>query len=170
MHIDRYERNFVGLSVVLLIIFFLAVTLGASANSIQVPAPELIVDPKLVATPGVYEGFGDPVEERVRELAPGKYEAYIISSAWKFSPGSTNYGEPAITVPVGSSVTFYVTSRDIQHGFRIDDTNISFMVLPGQVSKLTGTFDEPGTYNIVCYEYCGSAHHTMFGQVIVEDN
>ena len=170
MHIDRYERNFIGLSTVLLIVFFLTVTIGASANSIRLPAPELIVDPQMVATPGVYEGFGDPVEERVRELSPGKYEAYIIAQAWKFSPGSTNYGEPAITVPAGSTVTFYVTSRDIQHGFRIQGTNISFMVLPGQVSKLTGTFDEPGTYDIVCYEYCGSAHHTMYGQVVVEDN
>lgn len=167
MHIDKYERNFVGLSVVLLIIFFLAVTIGASANGIQLPSPELIVDPKTVATPGV-SPFGDPVEERIHELAPGKYEVYILAQAWKFSPGSVSYGEPPITVPAGSTVTFYVTSKDIQHGFRIDNTNVSFMVLPGQVSKLTATFDEPGTYNIVCHEYCGSAHHTMFGQIIVE--
>lgn len=169
MHIDKYERNFVGLSAVLLIIFFLAVTVGATANAISVPAPELRVDPRLVATPGVYDGFGDPVEERVRELAPGRYEAYILAQAWLFAPGSTNYGQPPITVPAGSTVTFYVTSKDIQHGFRIDNTNISFMVIPGQVSKLTATFDEPGEYNIVCHEYCGSAHHTMFGQLIVEE-
>lgn len=176
MHIDRYERNFIGLSAVLLVVFFLAVTVGASASGIQVPRPELRVDPKMVATPGVYDGFGDPVEERVRELSPGKYEAYILASAWKFSPGSTNYGEPPITVPAGSAVTFYVTSRDIQHGFKINhssdpsrNTNISFMVLPGQVSKLTATFAEPGTYHMVCYEYCGSAHHTMFGEIIVEE-
>ena len=83
MHIDKYERNFVGLSTVLLIIFFLAVTIGASANGIQVPAPELIVNPQTVATPGV-SPFGDPVEERVRELAPGKYEVYMMAQAWKF--------------------------------------------------------------------------------------
>lgn len=169
MHIDRYERNFIGLAALLLIVFFSAVAIGSSANAIQIPSPELRVDPKLVATPGQYDGFGDPVDERVRELSPGKYAAYILASAWKFSPGSTLYGEPPITVPAGSTVTFYVTSRDIQHGFKIDNTNISFMVLPGQVSKLTATFDEPGTYNIVCYEYCGSAHHTMYAEIIVEE-
>ncbi len=169
MHIDRTERNFVILSILLLLVFASALVVGASANNIRLPSAYMRVDPRLVATPGTYEGFGEAPEDRVRELAPGKYEAYIIAQAWKFSPGSTNYGELPITVPVGSAVTFYVTSRDIQHGFKLDNTNISFMVLPGQVSKLTATFDKPGTYNFVCYEYCGSAHHTMYGELIVEE-
>ncbi|MCK5922130.1 MAG: cytochrome c oxidase subunit II [Methylococcales bacterium] len=169
MHIDRTEGSFVGFTAVLLVVFFLAVTVGATANGIRVPSPELRVDPKLVATPGIYDGFGDPPEERIRELAPGKYEVYIIAQAWKFSPGSVNFGEPPLTFPVGSTVTFYVTSKDIQHGFRIDNTNITFMVLPGQVSKLTATFDEPGEFNFVCHEYCGVAHHTMFGKLIIEE-
>ena len=113
--------------------------------------------------------FGEPVEDRVREISPGKYEVFILAQAWNFSPGSTNYAQPPITVPVGAEVTFYVTSRDIQHGFKIPNTNISFMVLPGQVSKLTATFDEPGTYQFLCNEYCGSAHHTMYGEIIVEE-
>ena len=114
--------------------------------------------------------FAAPLEERVREIAPNEYEVYILASVWKFSPGSTNYGEEAIRVPAGSTVTFYVTSRDIQHGFKLENTNISFMVIPGQVSKLTARFEDPGTYNFICHEYCGSAHHTMFGELIVEDD
>ena len=167
MHIDRNERNYLIIASVILVIFFLAVTVGAAANGIQVPSPELRVDPRTVATPGV-SPFGDPAEERIRELAPGKYEVYILASAWKFSPGSVNYGEPPIEIPVGSTVTFYVTSRDIQHGFKLENTNLSFMVLPGQVSKLSATFDEAGTYNFVCHEFCGSAHHTMFGQITIK--
>lgn len=167
MHIDNTERRYVIFTVVLLIVFALALAIGGVANGIKLPAPELIVDPRTVSTPGA-SPFGDPVEQRVREIAPGKYEAYILSQAWKFSPGSVDQGEPPITVPVGSTVTFYVTSKDIQHGFKLDNTNLSFMVLPGQVSKLTATFDEPGTFNFVCYEFCGSAHHIMYGKLIVE--
>ena len=167
MHIDRNERNYFLITSGLLLLFFLAVTVGASANSISVVAPQAKVDPRLVATPGA-SNFAGPAEDRIRELSPGKYEVYILAQAWRFSPGSTNYGEPAITVPVGSTVTFYVTSKDIQHGFNIMRTNINFMVLPGYISKQTVTFDEPGTYPFVCNEYCGSAHHTMFGEVIVE--
>ena len=168
MHIHRSERNYIIFSVGLLIAFAAALAVGAMANGIQLPAPEQRVDPRTVATPG-NSIFAEPVEDRVREIAPGEYEVYILAQAWKYSPGSTNYAEPAITVPAGSTVTFSVTSRDIQHGFKIPSTNISFMVLPGQVSKLTATFDEPGTYQILCNEFCGSAHHTMFGEIIVEE-
>ena len=73
-----------------------------------------------------------------------------------------------ITVPAGSRVTFELTSRDVVHGFKIDDTPINVMVVPGQISKVTTTFDEPGEYLIVCHEYCGGGHHAMFGKVIVE--
>jgi cytochrome c oxidase subunit 2 len=41
------------------------------------------------------------------------------------------------------------------------------MVIPGQVSRVTATFDKPGEYLIVCHEYCGAGHHVMFGKVIV---
>ena len=86
------------------------------------------------------------------------------------SDGSEVISDVTITgVPAGSTVTFYVTSKDIQHGFRIQGTNVSMMILPGEVSKLTATFDEPGEYDIVCHEYCGVNHHTMFGKIIVEE-
>jgi cytochrome c oxidase subunit 2 len=94
----------------------------------------------------------------------------MLAQMWKFSPGSTNYGEPPITVPVNSTVTFYVTSKDIQHGFLLEGTNLNMMIIPGQISKLTATFDEPGTFNLICHEYCGAAHQTMYAQVIVEEN
>jgi cytochrome c oxidase subunit 2 len=30
------------------------------------------------------------------------------------------------------------------------------------------TFDKPGEYLFICHEYCGLAHQTMAGKVIVE--
>lgn len=165
-HVDEVERNFVLLSIVLLIVFAISVAVGNLAYNIGLPEPAGRVDPTKLDE---HLQFGKPVEERVRELAPGKYEAYIIASKWKFSPGSTNFGQKAITIPKGSTITFYVTSEDLQHGFKLLGTNISFMVLPGQVSKLTATFDDPGTYQFICYEYCGQLHHNMYGELIVEE-
>ncbi len=161
MHVDRREKIYIIFSIIMLVTF--ATTLGVSAfvSGFQVPQPVEVVDPRTVATPGV-SPFGDPVEERVRELAPNRYEAYILAQTWSFLPRE-------IRVPVGSTVTFYVTSKDVQHGFILEKTNINMMVLPGHVSKLTATFDEPGTYNFVCDEYCGVGHHTMYGQLIVEE-
>lgn len=162
MHIDRTERTYIIISIVLIVVFAAALAVSGLAYGIQVPAPEQRVDPRTIATPAAGNPFGDPVNERVRELAPGRYEAYILAQTWVFLPG-------VVEVPVGSTVTFYLTTRDVQHGFNLEGTNINMMVVPGQVSKLTATFDEPGEYAFICNEYCGTGHHAMFGRLIVTD-
>ena len=52
-------------------------------------------------------------------------------------------------------MTFYLTSRDVTHGIKLAGTNVNMMALPGQVSTLKATFDEAGTFNYICHEYCG---------------
>ncbi|GAB4457312.1 MAG: cytochrome c oxidase subunit II [Anaerolineae bacterium] len=157
MHVDLYEKWWIGLGVAMLLIFAGAIGTSGFAASIQVPQPEARIDPKTVTTEGPF------VEPGLRELAPGKYEAYILAQAspWKFSPAE-------IRVPVGATVTFYITSADVQHGFDLYNTNINMMALPGQISKLTVTFDTPGEYPYVCHEYCGVGHQNMYGKIIVE--
>jgi cytochrome c oxidase subunit 2 len=31
------------------------------------------------------------------------------------------------------------------------------------------TFDEPGTYHVICNEFCGRGHNTMHGEFLVEE-
>ena len=76
-------------------------------------------------------------------------------------------------MPAGSEVTFIVTSRDVIHGFLIPETTVNAMIIPGQVTEVTYTFDDAGDYKFICHEYCGLAneqigHHSMFGRVVVE--
>jgi cytochrome c oxidase subunit 2 len=159
MHIDTYERNWMIFSFVLLVLFATAVSVAAFGMGIQVPAPEQRVDPRTVAT-DPNSPWSNP---GLREVAPGKYDAYVLARAvpqWEYLPKE-------MTVPAGSSVSFYVTSADVQHGFMIQNTNANFMVLPGQVSKLTIKFENPGTYNFICTEFCGAGHGVMYGAIIV---
>jgi len=159
MHIDKYERNWLIISAALLVVFATAVSVAAFGLGIQVPGPEQRVDPNTVAT-DPNSPWSNP---GLREISPGKYDAYILARAvpqWQYLPNE-------ITVPAGSKVTFYVTSSDVQHGFNIQNTNANFMVLPGQVSKLTITFNNPGTYNFICTEFCGAGHGIMYGAVVV---
>ncbi len=160
IHVDPYEKKFIIASTILLVVFAVAIAISAFSYGIQLPAPEQRVDPNVITTPGV-SAFADPVDERLRELGPGRYEVYILAQTWAFLPNE-------IRIPAGSTITFYVTSRDVVHGFQIERTNINMMVIPGQVSRLTATFDEPGTYNYICNEYCGTGHHIMYGRLIVE--
>ena len=157
MHIDPYEKNWMRISIGILIGFAIAITVAGFAFGFQVPSPEQRVDPRTVAT--------DPnspwSQPGLRELAPGKYEAYILAQTWQFLPRE-------MTVPVGSTVTFYITSKDVQHGLKLQNTNLNVQIVPGQVSSLTIQFDTPGRYDYVCSEYCGAAHAAMFGTLTVE--
>ena len=75
---------------------------------------------------------------------------------------------PEIRVPEGAEVTFVMTSKDVIHGFMLRAANLNAMLLPGQVTRVTTRFPKAGTYPFLCHEYCGIAHHTMWGKVIVE--
>ncbi len=154
MHLHPYERVWIMASAALLVVFVIGITLAALSGGIAVPAPVGRVNPQTVDKEGPFASPG------LRELAPGKYEAYIISQIWSFNPRE-------ITVPAGSTITFYVTSKDVQHGFQLEGTNINMQVVPGQISRLTAKLDRPGEYTFICHEYCGLGHATMFGKVIV---
>ena len=82
--------------------------------------------------------------------------------AWDINPG---------TVQAGSPVEFRVTSGDVNHGFAIyaPDGRIVTQVqaMPGFTNKLVYTFTEPGTYKVMCLEYCGVAHAFMASQITV---
>ena len=154
--IDPYEKIWIAVGILVLLILTTAVTVAAFAFGIQVPTPERQVDPRIVALEGPFS------EPGLRDLGGGKYEVYILAQTWTWTPRE-------IRVPKGSTVTFYITSKDVQHGFQLWDTNLNVMVLPGQVSKVTITFDKPGEYTYTCNEYCGVGHHTMSGKLIVEE-
>lgn len=162
LHVDRYETIWIRMTIGMLVVFTIAVVLSGFAWGIQLPGAYQRIDPATLNDPG--SPFAEP---GLRELAPGKYEAYMTAQVWSFSPAE-------IRIPAGSEVTFYVTARDVQHGFKIMETNINMMVLPGQISTLKAVFEKPGTYNLVCHEYCGAGgptigHHTMYAQIIVEE-
>lgn len=154
MGIDPYERNWMRFSAALLVVFFATVSIAGFAMGFQVNGADQEVDPRTVldaepwATPGL------------REISPGNYQAYVVAQTWSFAPRE-------LEVPVGSTVEILVTSPDLQHGFKITDTNVNMMVVPGQVSKITYTFDEVGEFPYLCHEYCGRGHAAMFGVVKV---
>ncbi|MDD5558347.1 hypothetical protein [Candidatus Methylomirabilis sp.] len=68
-------------------------------------------------------------------------------------------------LPAGALVEFRVTSRDVNHGFGIYDPEHTIIAqvqaMPGYVNRLRIRFEKPGTYNVLCLEYCGIAHFIM---------
>lgn len=154
MGIDPWEKNWMRVSILLLVVFAAAITVAGFSAGFQLPGDESEVDPRTVATEGPWAQPG------LRELGDNKFEAYVLASAWVFAPRE-------LVVPVGAEIDIYVTSSDVQHGFKITDTNINMQIVPGEVSKLSYTFDEVGEFPYLCTEYCGQGHAAMFGTVQV---
>ena len=98
--------------------------------------------------------------------------------AWSLTEGSTptlaNWDtafSPVTTVPVGAAVEFRVTTLDVNHGFSLYGPDGSVVAqtqaMPGYVNRLRVVFDNPGTYTVLCLEFCGMSHHRMRGVVEV---
>jgi len=154
LRVDPYEKGWMIVSGILLFFFLLAV--GVSAlYGFRLPGEERHAGPDPAAADSPFAKPG------VVERAPGRYDAYLWAQIWSFAPNE-------VKVPAGSTVTFHIASRDVQHSLLIERTNVNVMVLPGQVTKITARFDEPGEHRFFCAEYCGIAHHVMFGKVVVE--
>jgi cytochrome c oxidase subunit 2 len=161
MHIDRFERYWIIAVTLMLGAFMAALFASVVIFRIQLPSPVGRVDPRqLDATEFAAPGL--------REIGAGRYEMYIVAKMWNFELGQER-GQPAeVRIPRGADVTFFVTSEDVTHGFFIEHHDANLMLLPGQIASASVRFNRPGTYHIICHEYCGPGHQTMYAAIIVE--
>jgi cytochrome c oxidase subunit 2 len=147
-----YELAWILPSFAIPVGMLVALVVTAFGAGVHLPSDAGRVDPRTVA-----EAF----PTGVTQIAPGQYEVKMIAGIWSFTPNE-------IRVPAGSTVHFWAVSRDVVHGLFIHHANVNVMVLPGQLAHAEARFDKPGEYPMLCHEYCGIAHHTMSGRVIVE--
>ena len=110
-----------------------------------------------------------PVEARTPDRvvnAVGKQYAWSLSDG--VSPTLTSWDKdfsPAVNVAAGTTVEFRVTTLDVNHGFSLyaPDGHLvtQTQAMPGYVNRLRVTFDQSGTYTVLCLEFCGMSHHRM---------
>lgn len=155
MKAHTYEKAFLALGVVVLIACAAALVYATLGMEMHLPGRGGRVDPQQVMRTPPFDQPG------VRQTGPGQYEAVVVGLAWAFNPAE-------IRVPAGAEVTFVATTVDVIHGFNVEGTRLNMMLVPGQVSRASYRFTEPGEHLLICHEYCGLGHHTMAGKVIVE--
>lgn len=95
------------------------------------------------------------------QTGPGTYSVQMTGHLWAWTPSPLH-------VPQGAAVTFRVTSTDVLHGFQVEGTTINITAIPGVTGAVTYTFSRPGTFNIICNEFCGIEHQAMLGRIIVD--
>jgi cytochrome c oxidase subunit 2 len=150
-----YELAWILPSIAIPVGMLAALLVTAFGAGIHVPSVAGRIDPTRVTETAPFDQPG------VVQTGPVSYEVRMIGQIWAFTPNE-------IRVPVGSIVTFVATSKDVIHGLFIPGANVNVMLIPGQISRVTARFDRVGEFFMACHEYCGIAHHTMGGKVIVE--
>ena len=144
--IDQAEKHVIMITGVLLGVFVFSILYAQARYNNDVP--ECLPFDKAYTEP------------KVNKLDEKTYQVFAVAQMWSFQPSE-------IYIPVGSEVDFYLSSKDVVHGFNIAEKNINMMAIYVNINKTTVTFDEPGVYEIVCHEYCGVGHQNMKAQVIV---
>jgi len=156
MHIHRLERIWLIFGISMLFLFLLVLGVGTFVWGMAPPhsGNHHSFDPTKVEEHAPFDKPG------LKKIGENHYEA--VMTAYVFS-----YAPDVIEIPAGATVDFIVTSKDVVHGFQIPGTNVNMMVLPGEVTEISHTFDKPGEYLILCNEYCGAYHEVMQARVIV---
>jgi cytochrome c oxidase subunit 2 len=155
MHVHRGEKLWLIFGVAMLAVFLAVITTAAVVDGLVPPSRVQTIDPTKVSSTPPFDKPG------LRKISAGVYEAYYVARIFSFTPAT-------IAVPAGSRVTFYVTSADVEHGFSIPETGVNTAVTPGWVSSVSHTFRTPGTFLLICNEYCGSGHQLMAAKVVVQ--
>jgi cytochrome c oxidase subunit 2 len=147
MILDKFEKRVIMATGAVMALFIFSMLYGRSKFNYL---PECLPYDK------AYE------EAKVVKLDENLYQVYAVAQMWQFQPQQ-------IYVPTGSEVDFFLTSKDVVHGFNIAEKNVNMMAVYGNINKQTIKFDKPGVYKITCHEYCGVGHQNMQAEVIVND-
>ena len=152
--IAKWERRWLNAAGILLVVFviFIAISLAMEGGHIAQrqsrATPEQLASSDLFANPGV------------TLVGTYRYRVALVAQTYSFNPSE-------IYLPIGSEATFYMTSRDVLHGYQVENTNINVELVPGEVSTFQYTFNEPGEYRVTCNEYCGLGHQNMLAKIFV---
>jgi len=72
---------------------------------------------------------------------------------------------PSTPIKAGREVEFRLTASDVNHSFAVYTAGgkllFQVQVMPDKTQKYVYTFRRPGTYQVLCLEYCGVGHTDM---------
>jgi cytochrome c oxidase subunit 2 len=73
-----------------------------------------------------------------------------------------------LTAEASVPLELHLISDDVMHGFAVGQTGWPAVdVKPGQMTEVTLTFEQPGTYIYYCTRWCGPNHWRMRGTIVV---
>ena len=76
---------------------------------------------------------------------------------------------PSVHLPINVPVKVNLRSKDVLHNFTVTQFRVKMDLVPGMETYLWFTPTVTGSYEVLCEELCGIAHHTMRGEVVIDE-
>jgi cytochrome c oxidase subunit 2 len=152
----RSERRWFNVMLGLLTVMMAVIVFSGVTQALHPPSNVETIDPLTLHRGGEF------AESNLGAAAApgGAVTVRMIAQQYSFVPA-------CVRVPAGTAVTFRLTSADVLHGFQLLGTNVNSMVMPGFISEVRTSFDQPGDYRMPCHEFCGGGHQGMWARVVV---
>ncbi|HYO59295.1 cytochrome c oxidase subunit II [Archangium sp.] len=105
---------------------------------------------------------------RMQTPPPDAMDVYVVGKQWmwKFTHPEGPNSIGVLRVPVGRPVRLLLTSQDVIHSFYVPAFRIKQDVLPGAYTQTWFQVTKPGSYRVMCAEYCGLKHSEMWAEVV----
>ncbi|MFN3595801.1 MAG: cytochrome c oxidase subunit II [Rubricoccaceae bacterium] len=100
---------------------------------------------------------------------PNAYEINVKGQQffWTFEYPNGLVTQNELVVPAGQPVKLIMTSQDVLHSFWVPEFRIKHDVIPNRFSFVWFNAPEPGVYQVLCTEYCGTNHSNMGAKIRV---
>lgn len=99
---------------------------------------------------------------------PACYEIRVSARQWSWQFIYANgHVDENLHVPVDEPVKLIMTSEDVIHGLSIPAFRVKMDLVPGRYTSTWFRAIRPGTYQLLCTEYCGDDHSNMLANVVV---
>jgi cytochrome c oxidase subunit 2 len=153
---DPLERTWTWISLAIAVVMGLMLGYFAVANNLHPPSNVETIDSSRLH---LSEEFAED-KLGVKTNPDGSVRVTLVAARYGFYP-------PRIEVPVDTPVTFRLASADVLHGVHVPNTNMATMVVPGYIAEVSTTFPRTGEFSLLCNEYCGLGHDSMWSRLVV---
>lgn len=74
-----------------------------------------------------------------------------------------------VHIPMGKPIKVVLRSLDVLHDFYVPHFRAKMDMVPGMVTYFWFTPTREGTFEMLCFELCGTGHYAMRGSIVVEE-
>ncbi|HEX8697815.1 MAG TPA: cytochrome C oxidase subunit II [Myxococcaceae bacterium] len=111
---------------------------------------------------------GNPATVRLEVNArQWAWEARYAGEDGKFATADDVVTWSDVRVPVGVPVWVQLTSADVVHGLSLPHFRVKLDAIPGRVNQTWFQAAKEGTWEVACYQHCGTSHYKMRGTLTV---